>query len=221
MNQPSSNHGSNAERDFAESGPGGIVPSIPDCSESSVGESDDRRLESRDFVSLIVRHEHRLRAFLLTLLPIQSDIDDLVQEVSLLAWEKHDQFRYTASSPDEQFVSWICTIAKFKVLNYRRRLARTKAIAFDERLIESLASIQIQYSAHLEDRRLALTQCIEKLSEKDRHLIRMRYAANQSIGDLAAYMQRTTDAAYKSLHRIRQRLLSCVEATLRREGSRQ
>lgn len=180
--------------------------------------SDEQRLESREFVALIVRHERRVRAFLMTLLPNQADIDDLVQEVCLLAWEKFDDFRYSTPTPDEPFVSWICTIAKYKVLNHRRKLARQKQIAFDENLIEDLATLQIEQSPHLESRHAALGQCIEKLREKDRQLIRMRYGGNKSMVELAAYMQRTSDAAYKALQRIRQRLLACVEATLRQEG---
>jgi DNA-directed RNA polymerase specialized sigma24 family protein len=61
-------------------------------------------------------------------------------------------------------------------------------------------------------------KCIENLRARDKELVRRRYQAGVSVSELAAWLHRSIDAVYKSLHRIRRSLLACVERTMKREG---
>ena len=42
------------------------------------------------FVRLIMRHDRPIRAFLRGLLPTASDVDEVMQEVSVIAWRNFD-----------------------------------------------------------------------------------------------------------------------------------
>ncbi len=181
--------------------------------------SDDRSLGEEDFIALIVRHEWRVRAFIQTLLPLDADVDDLMQEVSVVAWQKLRSFSYRGPAPDEQFVSWACTIAKFQVMNERKkRLSRRVVVPFDDALVEELASLQIQQSGYFEDRRAALADCVMKLTPRDREVLRLRYGLGESIDAIAEYLGRKQVTAYQLIAQLRDKLLECVRLTLHREG---
>lgn len=176
-------------------------------------------LSEKDFMSLVVRHERRVRAFVSTLLPLgkSGDVDDIIQEAFIVAWEKHAAFRYAESSPDEEFTKWLCTIAKLKVLSHLRKYTAAKVgVPFDEGLVEELAAIQVEKSSYLEEQRDTLAQCLKKLTDKERHLLFLRYSKDEPISSVALQMNRSVDAAYKAMSKIRLRLLECVKTTLRR-----
>jgi RNA polymerase sigma-70 factor (ECF subfamily) len=70
----------------------------------------------------------------------------------------------------------------------------------------------------LEERSLRLVECVRKLPDPQREMLRMRYAENCSIEDLAQRAKRTVAAVYRSLSRIRQTLHECVTRSLSLES---
>jgi RNA polymerase sigma-70 factor (ECF subfamily) len=52
--------------------------------------NDDARYEA--FVRLLVEHEPRVRSFLRGLLPTWTDVEEVAQEASLVAWRKFHDF---------------------------------------------------------------------------------------------------------------------------------
>src|ERR1700754_3134100 len=85
-------------------------------------EPDDRTTDkSKLFLRLFLQNERRLYAYILTLLPNRVDADDVLQETSLVMWDKFD-----AQSPPTDFTAWGCRIAYFKVLNLYKRTQRSR-----------------------------------------------------------------------------------------------
>jgi RNA polymerase sigma-70 factor (ECF subfamily) len=165
---------------------------------------------------LTVRYERRVRLFISTLHPERSDVDEIVQDVWLVAWKKLNIFRYNGEQPDEEFVRWICTIARYEVLKYRKKNA--PRLVLDEQVIDKLVAIQFDEADYFEARHDALAVCIENMRPRDKAMIRQRYDENLPVHELANRIGRSTDAVYKSLNRIRTSLLACIERTLKREG---
>ena len=191
--------------------------------EQTDGSSSDetgRALDVETFIALLTRHQPRIRAFVLTLLPLDSDVDELVQVVSIVAWKKFHSFRYESETPDEQFVRWVCTIAKFQVLKERARRRRNREVVpFDEELINRLADYQIERVDYVESRRTALGECLRKLTPRELEIVRRRYVKNEPVAMIAEFLGRGQSAAYNTLSRLRVRLLECIERTLKREIS--
>ena len=148
--------------------------------------------------------------------PSASDIDEIVQDAWLVAWKKIDLFRYRGETADEEFVRWLCTIARYEVMKYRRK--SVPRLVLDEQVIDKLAALQFDEADYFEARHEALSVCIENLRPRDKALVRRRYEENMSVHDLADWIGRSADAVYKSLNRIRTSLLACIERTLKREG---
>jgi RNA polymerase sigma-70 factor, ECF subfamily len=186
---------------------------------SDAGEPAGLAITADDFVTLLVRCERRVRAFVTTLHPHSHDVDEVVQDTCLVAWKKRDGFRYNGSKPDECFVRWLCSIARFEVNNLRRRRGEA-ALAFDDELIDKLADQYIEYSPRLESRHQALMDCLQRLRPRDQEMVKRRYQVGVSARELASLANRTVDAVYKALTRIRGALMVCIEHRLKEENLR-
>jgi RNA polymerase sigma-70 factor (ECF subfamily) len=166
------------------------------------------------FLRLFLQNERRLYAYILTLLPNRADADDVLQETSLVMWDKFDDER-----PPDDFAAWGCRIAYFKVLEARKRLRHSRVL-FSQETLRRLAETAAEQAPalQLDERRQALAGCLGKLSRADRDLLARRFDEGFSVQALAASARRSADAIYKALARIRRALFDCVTRALEREG---
>jgi|SRR5262245_32792153 len=168
----------------------------------------------RMFLRLFLQNERRLYAYVLTLLPNRADAEDVLQEASLVMWDKFDE-----DHPPDDFAAWGCRIAYFKVLDFFKKHQRSR-VCFSQALVERLAETSIEQAAtlQLDERREALSGCVEKLPPRERDLLTRRFAAGATTQSIAADVGRSVEAVYKALSRIRQVLFDCITKTLAREG---
>jgi RNA polymerase sigma-70 factor, ECF subfamily len=166
--------------------------------------------KGKSFLRLFLENERRLYAYILTLLANQADADDVLQEASLVMWDKFDE-----SDPPHDFAAWGCRIAYFKVLDFFKKSQRSR-VCFSQPMLERVAETMIEQasSLQLDERREALANCIEKLSPKDRDLLTRRLARGATTQATAAQVGRSVDAVYKALAKIRQALFDCVSKAL-------
>jgi len=166
------------------------------------------------FLRLFLQNERRLYAYILTLLPNRADADDVLQETSLVMWDKFD-----AASPPTEFLAWGRRVAYHKVLDFYKKTHRTQARlsrVFLERIGKTAAE-QAEV-LQLDDRREALAACIEKLAPRDRDLLSKRFADGATTQSTSEQLGRSVDAVYKALAKVRESLFQCVQKTLARES---
>ena len=160
------------------------------------------------FVQEFVRHEPSLRSFIRPLVRSWNDVEEVLQQSSLVLWRKYPDFE-----PGSDFLSWACTIARFEVLHFRRARARDRHL-FGEELISLLADEASAEASHRERERMALDTCIERLPSHQRELIQKCYMGGMNINVVAGSLGRSATSLYKALNRIRQLLLECIERSL-------
>jgi RNA polymerase sigma-70 factor (ECF subfamily) len=165
-----------------------------------------------DFLRLFLRHEPELRAFVRACLPRAGDVDQVMQEVSLVAWRK-----FSLATEAAQFARWACVIARYEILKFRRAHARDRLV-LDEDIMEKLAAEGVEEMSVRHQQLNALDDCVAKLPRERRELALAAYAPEVSMKELAAQLGRTEGSLYQLLARIRQELLRCVELTLAREA---
>jgi RNA polymerase sigma-70 factor (ECF subfamily) len=168
--------------------------------------------ENEAFLELLTRHSSQLFAYIYALVQNLHDAEDLYQKTSIVLWRKFAEFE---SGTD--FVAWACRTARLEVFNYIRIRRRDRHL-FSESFLAELADDQVDRSEHLESRKSALEQCLEKLPEKDRRLIDVCYGGDGSIKQAAQRLGRPVGSVYDSLSRIRRVLFECVRRTLAMEG---
>jgi RNA polymerase sigma-70 factor (ECF subfamily) len=174
------------------------------------GEPARPQARGKLFLRLFLQNERRLFAYLLTLLGNHADADDVLQEASLVMWDKFDE-----SHPPDDFAAWGCRIAYFKILDFRKKRGRCR-VQFSQEMLDRLAETAVEQAGalQLDDRREALAGCVGKLAPHDRELLNRRFADGASVQAIAVEKGRSGDTVYKSLARIRRTLFDCVTRRL-------
>ncbi len=161
-----------------------------------------------EFVQLLAANQKRVYIYLCSLLPGARDVDDLFQETSLVCWREFHRF-----TPGTNFGAWACTIAFNRVRAWRKKRS-SDSLVFSDEFLTAISSELIEHDDVFVDRMDALESCVEKLPQHHRQLLKQRYTAEESIETLAEQLDRSTDAVYRMLSRIRATLHSCVSRTL-------
>ncbi|MFG0334453.1 MAG: sigma-70 family RNA polymerase sigma factor [Maioricimonas sp. JB049] len=165
------------------------------------------------FLRAFTTHEPAIRAFVRRLVPSRSDADDILQEVSIVLWEKFDEFREGGD-----FKAWACGIARYKVLAWLRDRGRDRLV-LDSDVVEILAAQSLDRDPVLQQQREHLERCLESVPPAERSLLAQAYQPGAVIRDVAARSGRSTGGFYQWLHRMRQMLLDCVKRRLAPEGA--
>lgn len=157
------------------------------------------------FMALYSSHQRRLYLYALALLPSSVEAEDVVQEASLVLWRKFGQYQ-----PDTNFFAWACSVIRFEVLKQRDKSARAAAL-LDPDVLDQLAGLAVDQVEHLDEHhRRTLADCMARLSDGDRDLMRQRYTAGMAVHAIAAALRRSPNAVSKSLGRVRRLLLDCI-----------
>ncbi|MCA9241761.1 MAG: sigma-70 family RNA polymerase sigma factor [Planctomycetales bacterium] len=157
--------------------------------------------------------ERQLYVYIVSLLPNATDAQDVLQETSIVLWNRFDQFDIERS-----FFAWARGIAYRKVLKFREKNAR-QTLLLREATLELVAhDLEQRTTCASDDRQEALAKCLERLKADDRDLIRQRYAPGVTVQALAGRLSRTPNALSHALMRIRRDLLDCMTRRLAAEG---
>lgn len=175
-------------------------------------EKQDKSTEHKTFVGLLMPNQTRIQAFILTLVPNINDAEDIYQETVSLMWDKIDTFE-----EGTDFVAWAVTIAKYKILEFRSKYVRSKVQFTDQThtLLESVATSQV---SAVNDRLDALKNCLQKLPEKERDLLKMRYELDLSFRKMSQRIGKTSPAIHRTMSIILSKLTLCIRQSLRQEG---
>lgn len=168
--------------------------------------SDSQPDDHERFVAHFVRHQSSIYSFISTIVPNSMDVDEIMQDASLVMWKKFSQY-----SEGTNFRNWAFQVAKFTAMNHIRKVKRDRHV-FTTQLVELLASDMETHGTELEARRSAFRLCVTKLKENDRDLLAGCYSENQSIKQFASRLDRTPNSVYKQLNRIRRDLLTCIRS---------
>jgi RNA polymerase sigma-70 factor, ECF subfamily len=171
----------------------------------------NRQPDGEEFTRLLVQNQKRLWGLILSLVPNGADAEDVMQETCAVMWRKFGEFERGTD-----FGAWGLRVARFQVMSYYSRQRRVQARLSDE-TIEAIAEMLATPHWETSTRGEALAKCLNKLQPRELDLVQRRYHAEQRIEQIAAELGETAHAIYKALARLQVRLLTCVQATLRRE----
>ena len=158
------------------------------------------------FVSLLMRHEPSLRAYIRAGVQSSHDVAEVMQEVSLVAWRKFSDLE----DPESDFAKWACVIARYEIMKFRRGKARDRLVLSDT-VVEKITEEGLEEGEHRESRLSKLEGCLAKLPKDRRQLVVQAYTPDFSIKEFAQSIGKSPDALYQLLKRIRAELADCVE----------
>lgn len=174
-----------------------LDPQLPPSSTSPAGRDEE-------FVQLFTLNQHRIYIYLVSLVHDQNAADDIFQETMLVLWREFERFE-----PGSNFMAWSCTVALNQVRAWRKKQQRDR-LQFSDEFLEALSQELDSSADYLERRYELLRNCIAKLPQHHRQLIAYRYSSGHAIHEIAEQTQRSIDAVYRLLSRIRRTLQDCV-----------
>jgi len=166
-------------------------------------------IDREAFVRALTKNERVIRAYARAGgISRPEDVDEIVQEVSIIAWRKFDQLDNV-----EEFARWACVIARYRILEFRRQRFRDR-LTLDENVLELLLDEALEESELQTTRLRHLEICVDKLPEAVRKLVRAAYQPGASIDQIAKSTGKKANSLYQQLWRIRQTLKACVQSAI-------
>lgn len=164
-----------------------------------------------NFDALVHEHQAGLRAFIRALGTDEYWVDDLAQEVFLIAYKKLDEFR-----ANEDFGKWLRGIARRQVMGERSKSAR-RCRLMHEGITDILMNLGNDEKTEEPDLKATVNimkTCVEQLNTDQRTLLKARYEDGRQANELATELGSTAAALRKKLQRIRELVRTCMKNKL-------
>lgn len=158
-----------------------------------------------ELVTLMTQYQGRLYVYILSLIGDRNAANDVLQETNVVLWKESRQFVLGTN-----FKAWAFRIAHFQCMAHRQRRLRDRVVFSDE-VVARLAIEAKELDATYEERATALGRCLEQIHARSREALRLRYAEELAVKDVAKKMNRTANAISQLLFRARQWLIQCVK----------
>lgn len=168
-------------------------------------EDNEHSDRHQQFMRRFLDCERELVRYVMYFVPNANDARDIVQNTAVALWKKYDDFNV-----DEPFVAWACRFARLEARRFLQREHRWHRF-LDDATLKILESHRAGLTDELDERRIHLRQCLRKLPVEQRAIVEGYYFLDQPVERLAESANRTPDAVYKMLQRIRRSLMDCVD----------
>jgi RNA polymerase sigma-70 factor (ECF subfamily) len=131
------------------------------------------------------------------------EAEDLTSQVFLTACEKLPRYDHRG-----RFAAWLFTIARNKARDYFRTAGRNAPL--DEGEVNGSDPDLLAHAIRSDEIR-RLDQIIRALPEPDLDLVRLRFTAGLTYGDIGALLGKSNEAVRKQLERLLARMQSQME----------
>lgn len=168
---------------------------------------------SEQFFRQFSRVDRKLYGYILALVLDVAAAEDIFQETCVILWKEFPQY-----DPERSFLNWAYGIAFNQIRKYRRTF-QNKRLIFSDALVIDLAKDVSNLVEEQSQRQLALTQCLQSLSEGERKLLDSYYGDQQTAATVAAQRNCSVHTIYKTIKKLRRALYDCVSRRLSSEAS--
>lgn len=161
-------------------------------------------------LQLFVRHQTRIKGFIVSLMGDFASTEDVLQETFLVVQQKAAEF-----APESNFVAWAFQIARFQVMKAQGQHKRA-ADRFSVEVLETLAASAPEEPFD-ESKLAVLPLCVERLAPQARRILDLFYEHEHKPQEIARLVNWTPQAVSVALSRARRFLRECIDQQLRSE----
>lgn len=163
---------------------------------------------SDEYVGYLTASQDNLRAYILACLGSYNDASDVLQATNVVLLRKAADVNSL-----QEFQQWAIRVAKYEVLAYIRDNKRRGPV-FAPELAELMSRATEPKLVKVSTRQSALRQCLASLSEEKQEVVRLRYAQDLTLLQIAGELGRTESSVKVMMHRLRKALYKCIEKRL-------
>lgn len=164
-----------------------------------------------EFVAMLTEAQQRLYGFILKRLVDHNQSNEVLQLTNIVLCRKANDFKKGTN-----FMAWALTVANFQILSFRKKQSRDRLI-FSDKTFDQIVEEDGKRSDDTPSRLFHLKECLKKINKEDLKLLKMRYEQRLPFKEIAAASHKTSNAIRIQAHRIRNRLMNCVEKKMRGE----
>ena len=168
---------------------------------------------SDSFGQLVESHQQTLRLFLSRFIHCSARVDDIAQEVFLVAYRQLMTFRHEA-----KFSTWLLGIARNKALEFLRTEVAAKKnqnqfleAEIAKRKISRLENDKKDFE-QTQERIYTLQSCLDQLPLQSKQLVTQYYFDQQSLAAIDPKSRQSSSTIRMKLLRIRRILRKCIMA---------
>jgi len=137
-------------------------------------------------------------------------VEDIFQVTLLRAVAEAGNLR-----DEDHALAWARVTARRLAIDHLRK-HQARMVVLDEQTLDLLdAELDQRGDDVIAERMDALKRCVEKLPERSRRLVDLRYHENRAGQAIADEMRLSLDALYQAMRRVHLALRQCVENQLR------
>jgi RNA polymerase sigma-70 factor (ECF subfamily) len=175
---------------------------------SSIDRKTDRDMDA-EFARLLRDAQQELFGFIFVMLQNRADAEDVYQQCAIVMWKKFSSFTLGTS-----FINWALQVARYEIKDFVKARRRRK-VFFSDAILDVIATSYQPDPPGVQDRRIeVLTNCVDKLCERDRRVLYQCYAVDRDYSNIAHVEGKTIAAIYKAISRIRKSLHICVQQNM-------
>lgn len=158
-----------------------------------------------DYARRLLASQPRLRAYVRSMVFNAGDVDDLLQDVATIGWERFAD--YDRARP---FDSWLLGVARNRVLQYFEA-QKKRPNALSSETLKQLEAVAFNASVQADELQEALEVCLTKLARPDYELIEQRYKAGATNRSIAKVQRVSESTISRALNRVYAQLLLCIK----------
>lgn len=165
-------------------------------------------LHQQQVLQLFVRHQGRIKGFIVSLMADFVATEDVLQETFLVVQRKAGEFEAGSN-----FIAWAFQIARFQVM---KALAQQRRAAdrFSDEVLEALVASAPVVESMNDSQLAALPGCMKKLAPQARRVVDLFYEHEHKPQEIARILSWTPAAVSVALSRARGFLRRCIEEQL-------
>ena len=127
-------------------------------------------------------------------------IEECINDIFLSVWNNCDKF----TGEESDFKKWICAIAKFKAIDYYRKIKKTVEIAVDNIIEEESSSAEDE--AIINEDREELIKLLNTLDDMDKEIFIMKFFLGVKSEDIANKLGVTKASIDNRIYRGKKKL---------------
>lgn len=186
---------------------------MPDPEQLDASGSSRSVLSQQEFLRLFLASERDVRRYVGSLVPNVGDVEEIVQQTAVVLWEK-----VSAYDPERPFTPWACRFALNVARQWMARQQRWKRLLSGE-LAETLAQRRRHLQSEFDSRLRHLDDCVKQLPQRQQRMLSDFYFEQRAIEDVARRAEKSVDAVYKAIQRMRKALRTCIEIKQQQEAT--
>jgi len=158
-----------------------------------------------DYARRLLASQPRLRAYVRSMVFNPGDVDDLLQDVATIGWE-----RFADYDRERPFDRWLLGIARNRVLQYFEA-QKKRPNCLSEQTLSQLEAVAFDASENASELQQALETCLGKLEREDHDLVSARYEPGATNRSVAKKLGVSESKISRGLNRIYAQLLLCIK----------